>query len=103
MKFKIDSHSFLSRGNKSLQPKRIDEGEIDLYTNIILDKRNTQNVKCFKTTISIHKTINERYIQLVDTKTPKTTKRTRIDLENLENPQYLEYFKNYEFIKLNVY
>ena len=79
------------------------EGELELYTNIILDKRHTLNVKSYKTTISIHRTNKEGVIQLVDTKTPKIIKRTRVNLNDLENPSYADNFKVFQFEKLNVY
>jgi hypothetical protein len=101
--FKIDSHSFLFDKPIAYHPGLMKEGELELYTNIILDKRHTLNVKSYKTTISIHRTSKEGVIQLVDTKTPKIIKRTRVNLNDLENPTYADNFKVFQFEKLNVY
>jgi DNA invertase Pin-like site-specific DNA recombinase len=103
VKFKIDSFSFLPKPIKKNPLGRWDDGELDLYTNIILDKTNSQNIKLYKTTTSIHKTTNNRTILLVDTKTPKIVKRTKIDLQDLGNRENKQYFKSCNFTKLNVY
>jgi DNA invertase Pin-like site-specific DNA recombinase len=103
VKFKIDSFSFLPKPIKKNPLGRWDDGELDLYTNIILDKTNSQNIKLYKTTTSIQKTTNNRTILLVDTKTPKIVKRTKIDLQDLGNRENKQYFKSCNFTKLNVY
>jgi DNA invertase Pin-like site-specific DNA recombinase len=103
VKFKIDSFSFLPKPIKKNQLGEWDDGELDLYTNIILDKTNSQNIKLYKTTTSIQKTTNNRTILLVDTKTPKIVKRTKIDLQDLGNRENKQYFKSCSFTKLNVY
>jgi len=103
VKFKIDSFSFLPKPIKKNPLGRWDDGELDLYTNIILDKTNSQNIKLYKTTTSIQKTTNNRTILLVDTKTPKIVKKTKIDLQDLGNRENKQYFKSCNFTKLNVY
>ena len=103
LKFKIDSFSFLPNPIKKNSLGAFDDGEIGLYTNIILDKRNSQKVKSYKTTISIQKSNNQRSLLLVDTKTPKIVKRTKIELCDLEKPENKKYFTSFKFIKLNVY
>ena len=103
VKFKIDSFSFLPKPIKKNPLGRWDDGELDLYTNIILDKTNSQNIKLYKTTTSIQKTTNNRTILLVDTKTPKIVKKIKIDLQDLGNRENKQYFKSCNFTKLNVY
>lgn len=103
VKFKIDSHSFLLSKPTVYRTGLIQDGELEVYTNIILDKRHTLKVKSFKTTISIQKTNNEETIQLIDTKTPRKIKRTRVYLNDLENSKYKDYLKVFEFSKLKIY
>lgn len=103
VKFKIDSDSFLLSKPTVYRTGLRQDGELEVYTNIILDKRHTLKVKSFKTTISIQKTNNEETIQLIDTKTPRKIKRTRVYLNDLENSKYKDYLKVFEFSKLKVY
>lgn len=102
VKFKIDSHSLLKRQSKSIIYP-VEDGEIELYTNIILDKRHAKNVKSYKSTYSIREPRGERFVTLIDTKTPRTNKRIKIDLEDIENPKYKKYIKPFHYSKLNVY
>jgi hypothetical protein len=103
VKFKIESDSFLSFEQSNSLAAKSHEGELELYTNIILDKRNTLNIKSYKSTFSILKSNSKTSILLVDSKKPKIKKKLKIDLEDLENPEYSSYFKPFNFSKLDVY
>jgi len=103
VKFKIESDSFLSFEQSNSLAAKSHEGELDLYTNIILDKRNTLNIKSYKSNFSILKSNSKTSILLVDSKKPKIKKKLKIDLEDLENPEYSSYFKPFNFSKLDVY
>jgi site-specific DNA recombinase len=103
VKFKITSFSFLPNPIDKDLTGTFDDGKLSFYTDIILDKRNSQKVKSYKTTFSIHKTINQRTFMIVDTKTPKIVKRTKINFSDLEKSENKQYFKRFDFTKLNVY
>jgi hypothetical protein len=98
LKFKIYSEIKIKREPGK---KIISEGEIGVYSNIILDKRNSNLIKSYKTNEEIKVLDNENIkTRVEDANVPKFKK---INLSDLQNFKKSKFIKPLEFIKISAY
>ena len=98
LKFKIYSEikSKLKHGRK-----KISDGEIGVYSNIILDKRNSNLIKSYKTSEYIEVIDNDNIRTKIET--DSLPKMKKINLSELQNFKKSKFIKPLEFIKLSAY
>jgi hypothetical protein len=99
--FKIDSRYGLDISKIKLIPGVTPDFPLERTTYITLDKRHSQNIKSFKSSLIIQTTDKEDKIKITSPEKPKES--VRVSLNELQSIQNKQYFKKFKIYKLNVY
>ena len=99
--FKIDSRSMIDISAVKLIPGVTPRFEIESITNIILDKRDSQRIKAYKTNLIVEKAQKADKV-LFSQVGGKNNRSFEISLNDITEPTNSQFFKNFLFRKLNV-
>lgn len=102
VKFKINNRSKTDFNKVKLFPGVIPLLEIESTTNIILDKRDSQRIKAYKTNLVVEKAQKAGKV-LFSQVEGKYSRSFEISLSDITEPTNNRFFKNFSFRKLNVY
>lgn len=99
--FKINSRYEVDVSNIKLPPGVEFDFPIESTTYVILDKRQSQKIKSYKSNLTIKTTNKED--KIIITSSEKSKKLINVNLNELQSTQNKSYFDRFMIYKLNVY